>query len=51
MTIIDHDGKQINHQVIDPKLKDNEDFVFEFMVPSNTQTISVKLTGTVKNIS
>lgn len=51
MTITDHDGKQVNHTVKDPKLSDEEDFVFEFMVPSNTQNITVKLSGSVKNFS
>ena len=51
MTITDHDGKKINHSLKDVKLSDTEDFVYEFMVPSNTANISVDLKGSVKNLS
>lgn len=51
MTITDHDGKKVDHKVKDPKLSDNEDYIFEFLVPSNTSMINVSLTGSVKNLT
>lgn len=51
MKITDHDEKKVNHSLKDIKVSDTEDFVFEFLVPSNTSTIEVLFKCSVKNLS
>jgi hypothetical protein len=41
----------VNFQVKDPKLSDSEDYVYEFIVPSNVLQIAVSLAASVKNLT
>lgn len=47
----DFDGKNINFQVKDPKFSDDEDYFYEFIVPTNIETINVSLEASIKNLT